>query len=84
MSRAQIHIPQALHEQLHQIARKRREPMDRVVCNILKVGVEKMQSEEAAGIQVLKNIANLKLKGGPRDLSARLDHYLYGEPTETK
>lgn len=62
MSRTQIQIPQELHEQLHQIARKRREPMDRVVCSILKIGVDKMQSEEATGIQVLHNIANLKLK----------------------
>lgn len=83
MIRTQVYIPQPLHKQLVRLAQKRGEPMARVVRGFIKVGLDKAQADDDLGTQVLENIADLKLKGGPQDLSTNLDHYLYGGPKKS-
>lgn len=84
MTRTQISIPETLHKQLMRLAQQRGEPMAHVVQGVIKVGLERVQAEKDFGIQVLEKVANLKLRGGPKDLSTNLDHYLYGGPKKSE
>ncbi len=52
--------------------------MAAVIRKFIKTGLEKQQKNQNQSLKVMKNIAKLELKGGPKDLSTNLDHYLYG------
>ena len=84
MIRTQVYIPETLHNKLTRLAEAKGEPMAKVVRDFLEDGIRKAQQTDDSGITTLRRIANLKLKGGPRDLSINLDHYLYGGPKKNQ
>jgi predicted DNA-binding protein len=79
MVRTQIYIPKNTHERLTHLARGINEPIAKIVRDFLEEALAKMPMDYS-GKKALKAIAGLKLKGGPKDLSKNIDHYLYGKP----
>ena len=81
MLRTQLYIPQPMHMQLTQLAMISGQPMAELVRQFIKDGLSRHKHTDYSGKQALRNIINLKLKGGPKDLSVRMDHYLYDTPS---
>ena len=76
MLRTQIYLPEQTHQELILWAKKMDLPMAEVVRRILKVGLEQKEGFLEKGNDLLA-LTRLKIKGGPRDLSKKLDLYLY-------
>jgi len=76
MLRTQIYLPEQTHQELILWAKKMDLPMAEVVRRILKVGLEQKEGFLEKGNDLLA-LTRLKIKGGPRDLSQKLDLYLY-------
>ena len=75
MKRTQIYIPETVHQAVEMLARNRREPMAKVLRHFIVSGLEReKKSSPAKGIDPL---INLKLSGGPKNLSSDMDKYLY-------
>ncbi|OGD61958.1 hypothetical protein A2160_01185 [Candidatus Beckwithbacteria bacterium RBG_13_42_9] len=77
MQRTQIYLPKDLYEELIFLAKKVKLPMAEIVRKILIKGLEKKEflaKEE----NDLIDLADLKLTGGPKNLSQKMDKYLYG------
>ena len=49
-----------------------------VVREFIQEGVEKNAPDYKSGKETLKAMLASNLRGGPKDLSKNLDHYLYG------
>lgn len=80
MIRTQVYIPQPLHHQLISLAKKRGESMARIVRNFLEKGLHECVSKDLSGKETIEKILSMKVTGGPKDLSQKLDHYLYDIP----
>lgn len=80
MIRTQLYLPEEEHKILLTLARQRNESMAKIVRRFIKTGLAKEKSIDRTGSKVMLAIAGLKLKGGPKDLSSRLDYYLYVDP----
>jgi len=78
MIRTQIYIPRETHNQLAHLSKALNEPMARVVRKFIQEGLERRKGKSLSGKSTLSRIAKLELTGGPKDLSANLDLYLYG------
>ncbi len=78
MIRTQIYLPEEEHKAVIQIARHKKQPMAEVIRMFIKLGLRQEKTVDRSGIEVMKKIANMKLKGGPTDLSVNHDYYLYG------
>ena len=77
MIRTQIYIAKENHDRLIRVARIRKEAVAKLIRDFIEAGLEKNPGDHS-GKQALNEVAKLKLKGGPKDLSKNLDHYLYG------
>lgn len=77
MLRTQIYLPEEFRSQLNDLADKLDLSMAAVIRMILKKGLQKKE-EIMTRRNDLWKLANLKIKGGPKDLSKKLDYYLYG------
>jgi hypothetical protein len=84
MIRTQIYIPEATHRELTKLAEVKKQPMAQVVREFIEEGVKKATEIDYSGRTTLEALANLKLKGGPKDLSHNLDYYLYGGPKKNE
>jgi predicted DNA-binding protein len=80
MIRTQIYIPETTHKELARLAEAKRQSMAQVVRELIEEGVQKVKHTDYSGKATLMALVNLKLTGGPQDLSHNLDHYLYGGP----
>ena len=80
MIRTQLYLPEDEHKTLLTLARERNESMAEIIRRFIKSGLRKEKSIDRTGTNVMLAISGLKLKGGPKDLSTNLDHYLYGGP----
>jgi len=78
MLRTQIYLPEDFHSQLSWLAAKLDVSMAEVIRMILKNGLKKKEEILAPGNDLWK-LADLKIKGGPKDLAKNLDYYLYGK-----
>ena len=78
MIRTQIYIPETLHERAKLIAKNKKQSLANVYRSFITQGLESTQQKQAQ--KGLDFLINLKLKGGPKDLSTNIDHYLYGGP----
>ncbi len=78
MKRTQIYIDENTHDYLSLLAAEQSVSMAAVIRRFIKTGLENQQKNQDQSLKVMKNIAKLELKGGPKDLSTNLDHYLYG------
>lgn len=79
MIRTQIYIPEPMHQQLVQLSTARKEPVAKILREFITKGIQ-TSGIDTSGRSAMRAIANLKFKGGPKDLSKNLDHYLYGGP----
>jgi len=77
MLRTQIYLPEEFHSQLSWLANKLDVSMAEVIRMILKRALEKKEEILKKENDLLK-LKELKIKGGPKDLSKNLDNYLYG------
>ncbi len=80
MQRTQMYLDDKLRRDLNALAKKEKKSMAQVARDILKEGVEKKKNIDTSGMQVMIALSKMRLKGGPRDLSKNIDHYLYGGP----
>ena len=76
MLRTQIYLPEETHQELTLWARKMDLPMAEVARRIIKTGLEKKEKFFEKGNDLLL-LAKLKIRGGPKDLSQKLDFYLH-------
>lgn len=80
MIRTQIYIPEAIHQQLVNLATDQKKSIAELVRYFIEDGLTKRRIFDSSGTKVMQAIANMKIKKGPKDLSTNLDHYLYGAP----
>ena len=80
MIRTQIYLDEDIHKDLNILAKKGKESMAKIARDILQEGIQKRKSLDKSGKEVLKKLLEMKVRGGPKDLSADLDHYMYGGP----
>ena len=80
MKRTQIYIEENLHKQVTQLAERRGFSMAEIIRDFIRTGLNKQKNTDFSGKSVMQRIAKLRFKGGPKDLSANLDNYLYGLP----
>lgn len=76
MIRTQIYIPDVLHQTAKNLAAQRNESLAELLRKFISQGI--VQEKKKKKIQFLSNLSELKIKGGPKDLSKNLDNYLYG------
>lgn len=74
MIRTQIYIKETLHERAKTIAKRRKQSLADLYRSFIAEG---LKADERHGVD-LTSLANLGLKGGPKDLSSEMDEYLYG------
>lgn len=84
MIRTQIYLPDDIHSQLIQLARAKSTSMAEVTRNFIEKGLKLSKDVDTSGKTVMRKLLNMKIKGGPRDLSTNLDYYLYGGPKKKK
>lgn len=80
MKRTQLYLPEEEHAALHRTARATKRSMAELVRVYIKNGLEQQRTTDNNGLAALKKLVAIGSKGGPADLSANLDHYLYGGP----
>ncbi len=80
MIRTQIYLPEAIHKKLTLLRTKYK----RSVAQIVREALERHLREESIDQEndILK-LAEIGISGGPKDLSARVDDYLYGTQDES-
>lgn len=66
------------------LAKQRNLPMAEFVRSFVKEGLKKEKNLDRTGRGAMMALSQMKLKGGERDLSLNLDHYLYGAPKKKK
>lgn len=76
MIRTQVYIPKALYRDIQLLAEKENKPAAEVVRDLLAQGL--MQRQQDTIGESLLSLTKLGLKG-PKDLSQRVDTYLYDE-----
>lgn len=77
MLRTQIYLPEDYRSQLTLMAKIMDVPMAEVIRKMIKAGIEKKEEIINKGNDLFK-LSSLKIEGGPKDLSSKLDSYLYG------
>ena len=75
MLRTQLYLPEELRREIDVVARKEKKPAAQVIRELLKEGIGGKHTETAGS--ALAKLANLRVKGGPPDLSIAIDKYLY-------
>lgn len=80
MIRTQIYIPDDIRSQLIQLAKARSTSMAEITREFIENGLKNSKHIDRSGKTVLKRLLNMNIRKGPKDLSANLDHYLYGGP----
>lgn len=76
MFRTQIYIPETLHSQVKLLASRQKKSLAEVLREFIKQG---MVNQQNTGVKSLQSLIDLKITGGPKDLSKNLDKYLYQE-----
>ena len=74
MIRAQIYIPETLHERAKSIARAKKQSLANLYRGFIANGLKASQNRSGD----LTALAKLNIKGGPKNLSRDIDKYLYG------
>jgi len=75
MRRTQIYLPEEIHEQLGILAKKAHLSMGEVIRRLIKEGITTQKN--FFGKNDLLSLAELKIKGGPKNISKKFDSYLY-------
>ena len=83
MLRTQISLPPVMHRKLNRLAQERGQSMAEIVRSAVEKELEASEQVDHSGKTAIRNLLNIRAKGGPKDLSYNLDHYLYGAPKRT-
>ncbi|MBI2326722.1 hypothetical protein HYU92_00210 [Candidatus Curtissbacteria bacterium] len=78
MIRTQIYIPETLHERAKSVARSKKQSLANLYRGFISDGLHVAEKKRRGNS--LDSLIKLNLKGGPKNLSANIDHYLYGAP----
>jgi hypothetical protein len=78
MLRTQIFLTETLMKKLKRIKTHKNKTLGGVIREILEENIEKYLKAKPNGAS-LTDLAREGSKGGPRDLSTRIDDYLYGD-----
>jgi len=84
MIRTQIYLPNEMHSQLQQIAQAKSTSMAQITRKFIEKGLKTSKDIDTSGKTVMRKLLNMNIKGGPKDLSTNLDHYLYGGPKKKR
>lgn len=80
MKRTQIYLPEELHRELLMIATQEK----KTLSEIIRRGAQRIiRAKERRASDWLEAITGM-VKKGPRDLSRKIDYYLYKKPQKTK
>ena len=74
MIRTQIYIPEEIHQATKLLAKKQGRTLAELIRSFIAVGI--IEEKKKAKMPSLEKLINLKIKGGPKDLSAKFDKYL--------
>jgi len=76
MFRTQLYLPEKVHHSAKLLAKSR----GLSLAELLRTCIERGVTEERLRLakKPLSSLAKLNITGGPKDLSARMDDYLYG------
>ena len=77
-----MYLEEQIYKDLTIMAKREKKSMAGVTREILKEGIQKRKEVDTSGKQVLQNLLNMRVTGGPRDLSLNHDSYLYGGKKE--
>lgn len=80
MIRTQIYIPEDEHKELMTVANQQKQPMAAIIRFFIKKGLKEEKTMDRSGKTALKKLLSIGTTKGPTDLSANIDHYLYGAP----
>lgn len=80
MIRTQIYLDNDIHRDLTVLAKHEKESMAKIARDILREGLAKRKRIDKSGKEVLKKLLSIQATGGPLDLSANIDYYLYSGP----
>ena len=75
MLRTQIYIPERIHETAKMVAKSQNEPLAELLRRLIIKGLKEERGKIKA--KSLASLARLNISGGPKDLSANFDKYLY-------
>lgn len=74
MIRTQIYLPKDLYQHINLMAGKKKKSTAQLIRELLEEG---LKTEQDLGAKTLLKIANKASKGAPKDLSTKIDQYLY-------
>lgn len=75
MLRTQIYIPESIHQQAKNLADQLDQTLAELLRRLIITGLE--EEKKKIKPKSLDSLSKLNLKGGPKDLSGKLDEYLY-------
>lgn len=77
MLRTQIYIPEPIHQTAKYLAQVQNESLASLLRRLITEGIK--EEKKKISPKSLSPLTKLNIKGGPKDLSANLDKYLYGK-----
>lgn len=77
MFRTQIYLPEDLHQLVKLKARQKNESMAEFLRRCIERGMAEEQGQTKRA--PFWTLSELNITGGPKDLSKKIDHYLYGQ-----
>ncbi|MBU1000037.1 hypothetical protein KKE78_01390 [Patescibacteria group bacterium] len=75
MFRTQIYIPETTHQQAKRLAGQLNQTLTELLRRLIITGLE--EEKKKVKPKKLSSLAKLNIKSGPKDLSSKLDFYLY-------
>lgn len=87
MLRTYLYIPDNLEKQINQVVQAQKKSKAEVMRQAIEKGLQKLSSENNAGVEALFKLAELGKKykvKGPKDLSVNHDYYLWGGKKRSK
>lgn len=76
MIRTQIYLPSDLHQTAKMLASQQAKPVADLYRKFIAAGLRTEKKRRVTNS--LTPLAQLKISGGPKDLSQNMDRYLYG------
>lgn len=80
MIRTQVYLPEVLYEDIKRRARIKGKPAAQLIRDSLEQSLHTSQAQKTTQRKSWAELAKeLNITGGPKDLSRRIDDYLYGD-----
>lgn len=82
MIRTQVYLPEPLYDDIKRRAKIKGEPAAQVIRDALKRDLTQSRHDTKQAVKTKswgQMAEELNIRGGPKDLSKRIDDYLYGD-----